>query len=212
MKILVDFTAIIHHRHPMEMTGAYWAMNLVLNQAGCFVAVKIYVDHNFGQQDKLNEDVLWKLCLGLSIFALLNFKLFLMKINQKYVPTFFSTMTGPQFVCANFRKASTDYMKFDIFTHHPMYYEKVSSEAMNFLVDNWDKWEEEKPSFFTAAAIKNIPPEMLPVDVLHKLGGVKNRRESIDKLIKEEEIEKRLSLRLRARERGREEGLLNVPG
>ena len=58
---------------------------------------------------------------------------------------------------------------------------------MTWLNDNWDKWEEEKPEWFTAAAISTVPQDMLPVRVKNKLGGTKEeRRNSLNKQIVEE--------------------------
>ena len=42
IKTIVDFTLIIHYRHPFDLGGIYWSTNIVLNQAFCFVSV-IYI-------------------------------------------------------------------------------------------------------------------------------------------------------------------------
>ena len=50
VKLIVDFTLIVHHRHPFELGGAYWSMNIVLNQLFCFVAIFLYKRY-------LNEEI-----------------------------------------------------------------------------------------------------------------------------------------------------------
>ena len=58
--------------------------------------------------------------------------------------------------------------------------------------ENWDKWEEEKPDWFSTKTIIKIPQDMLPVKVLENLGATKKeRRESMDKLIKKEATEEK---------------------
>ena len=63
---------------------------------------------------------------------------------------------------------------------------------MTWLDANWDKWEEEKPDWFTASAIASIPEDMLPVRVKNELGGTKREiRNSLNKEIPEETKAKR---------------------
>ena len=62
---------------------------------------------------------------------------------------------------------------------------------MKWLNDNWDRWEEEKPDWFTTVNISIIPSDLLPVKVLEKLGGKSKRRDSLKKMIAEEEKEAR---------------------
>ena len=40
-----DFAGAVHFRHPLEMGGFYWCLNLALSQASCFVAAKLYKDY-----------------------------------------------------------------------------------------------------------------------------------------------------------------------
>ena len=82
-------------------------------------------------------------------------------------------------------------MKFDIFGHHRSFYEPIQEDLMKWLNDNWARWVDEKEEWFDAAVIDTVPPEMLPVAVLNKLGGVERRRASLDKLIKTEDEAKK---------------------
>ena len=78
-------------------------------------------------------------------------------------------------------------MKFNIFVKHPDYYASINEELMKWLNDNWSKWEETSPEWFTAEAISKVPADMLPVSVLASMGGLKGRRKSIDEMKKGEE-------------------------
>ena len=131
-------------------------------------------------------EVLWMIVGGLFIFSMINFSLFLKMTNQESIPTFFSTTTGKEFAVQNYEEAETDALKFEIFGHHRSYYDSIQSELMKWLNDNYKQWEESSPDWFTADAISNIPPDMLPVSVLQRMGGVKGRKASIAQTKEEE--------------------------
>ena len=40
VKVVCDFTGFLHARHPHEMGGFYWLMNMVWTQASVFGAIK----------------------------------------------------------------------------------------------------------------------------------------------------------------------------
>ena len=122
---------------------------------------------------------------------MLNFGLFLKSINQNYIKTFFDTRTGKQFAVCDKLQEPTDAGKFGIFYIHPSYYESIDEELMKWLNENWDRWCEEKPDWFTAEAISAVPADMLPVAVLACMGGKAGRRKSIDAMKKEKEAKDR---------------------
>ena len=45
IKVIVDFTLIVHFRHPYDIGGMYWSCNVVLNQLFCFASVYLYKEH-----------------------------------------------------------------------------------------------------------------------------------------------------------------------
>ena len=130
---------------------------------------------------------LWTLVIGLFAMSMTCFGLFLISINREYLGTFFDTNTGPQFAVICYHEAKTDEARFATFMSTPSYYSAIVGELLTWLDANWDKWEEEKPDWFTASAIASIPEDMLPVRVKNKLGGTKQeRRNSLNKQIAEE--------------------------
>jgi len=54
VKIITDFTLMIHFRHPFELSGIYWSANIVMNQIFCFVAV--YLDGEFSKDANEKND------------------------------------------------------------------------------------------------------------------------------------------------------------
>jgi hypothetical protein len=133
------------------------------------------------------EASLLSAAICLFVLSMLSFSGFLLSINREYWVTFFDTRTGPQFAVDNYKAAETDSSRFEIFGHHVTYYDSITEGLMKWLTDNWDRWEEEKPDWFTAAAVSNIPEDMLPMKFKLGLGlDKKERRESLKKMVGEE--------------------------
>ena len=132
-----------------------------MNQIFCFVSVYLYGKFSKDSNDEV-INVLFALVGGLFVLSMLSFVGFLSLINKEYLRTFFDCRTAGQFVLANYNKAETDAMKFDIFTHHRSFYDPIQSELKTWLNENWERWEDEKPDFFTPAAISDIPSDLLP--------------------------------------------------
>ena len=81
-----------------------------------------------------------------------------------------------------FNTASSEKAKIYIFTHHPSFYDSINSELLKWLNDNWEKWGESGPGWFTADAIATVPPDMLPVRVLIDMGGLQGRKAILVKM------------------------------
>jgi len=133
------------------------------------------------------ESSLWALVAGLIAMSMLSFGTFLLSINRGYLWTFFDTRTGTQFVTDNYWQLVGDKDKFNSFSRHRSLNREIEEDLMKWIDENWEKWEEEKPDWFTASAVASIPEDMLPVRVKKKLGGTKQeRRNSLNKQIAEE--------------------------
>ena len=138
---------------------------------------------------------LLEIVIGLFFLSMLSFATFLSLINEDYWVTFYSTQTGKQFLCDNWRNGKTDKERFYIFSKHKSYYKSINKEIMIWLRENWEKWEEDKDEWFTAKMISKIPNELLPPKVLQQMGGARGRRKSSAAAISAEDLEKRLSER-----------------
>ena len=70
IKSVADFTAIMHFRHAYELGGAYFTLNLFVNQALCFVAV-FYYNQFYDGGNTVNGDVLWSFiaCASILFFS-----------------------------------------------------------------------------------------------------------------------------------------------
>jgi len=103
------------------------------------------------------EASLWNVVICLFVLSMLSFGGFLFSINREYWVTFLDMRTVKQIAVDNYKAAETDVMRFNIFTIHESIYSSISEELNKWLNDNWDRWEEEKPDWFTAAIISKFP-------------------------------------------------------
>jgi len=130
---------------------------------------------------------LWFAFFLLLVCSMVTFGLLLLSINRSYLVTFYDPRSGKQVVRDKFHLSTSDVTKFDIFSNHPTFYEPIVAELTAWLDENWDKWEEEKPEWFSAISIARIPEDMLPVRIKNSLGGTKQeRRDSLKQKIAEE--------------------------
>ena len=118
---------------------------------------------------------------------MVSFGLFLLSINRSYLVTFYDPRSGKQVVRDKFHLSTSDVTMSDIFSNHPTFYEPIVAELMAWLDEKWDKWEEEKPEWFSAISIARIAKDILPVRIKNRLRGTKQeRRDSLKQKIAEE--------------------------
>ena len=187
MKLMVDFTCLLQGRHSFEEGGLYFCISILISHASCFVAAYLYIKDRASsaslQQEKFGAVELWAVLSGVEGLFLLSFTFFLLKINRKYVKTFFSTMTGKQFCVVNFHNATNDVSKIEVFDQHPSYYASIRDEVKTWVGENWERWSQEKPAWFTARVISTIPDDMIPTTALNKLKMGGRRRSSAGELL-----------------------------
>ena len=123
------------------MGGIYWCLNLVLSQASCFAAAKLYTDNasdgGDGSDAAGGNGTLGKvegegrgfppsaaMAVIQAAFALWLVSLvgFFASIDKSYLHTFFDLVSSKQHVVRKFRTAPNDYEKMMVFTYHKSYY------------------------------------------------------------------------------------------
>ena len=186
-------------RHPNELGGFYWCLNLALSQASCFAAAKLYVDYA-DVRDGPAEMV--ELYIGSNVTAgsaaadaedeeeegegfppsavmfiiqvafalwLLSLIGFFASINKDYLHTFFDLASGKQHAARKFRNATTDFEKFAIFTVHKSYCAPVQKEIKAWMNEEYEVFDAEKPEWWTELLISMIPDDFIPKEELKLL-------------------------------------------
>ena len=166
-KVLTDFTGYLQVRHSYDAGGRLWTMSLLWSQLSAVVFVVLYQLHyDEGEGDdkrrsKIDATAMYITVASLVLVWLFSFSSFIRKINQKYLHTFFGTMTGPQYTVHLFR-AGNDHMKMGLFETNVLHWASIRDEVIAYTHANWARFKAEKPDWFTDHFIKTIPSEFIP--------------------------------------------------
>ena len=138
----------------------YWIACLLIGQSTSFVAAYLYTRRDADNNDFSHD--LWAFILASEVGFVFFFSTFVGLVEAKYRVTFFSTVTGKKFNQNNFRKATSDGVKIEIFSCHPSYYAGIRDEVKAWVSENCSTWNEEKPDWFTERVKASIPKDMIP--------------------------------------------------
>ena len=164
VKIMVDFTGVIQMRHPQELGGAYYTISLLQAQVMSVVFAIMYV--NESAADALDADTVYAFAASVPAIWSCSYLMFLANIKMEYIATFTDTHNAIQYNVDKFRDPSaSDAQKVSVLGSTPIYWHPLEGEIRTFFAENWDRWEEEQPSWFTPGYISNVPLDMLPSEV-----------------------------------------------
>jgi len=162
VKAVVDFTGVLQFRHPGELGGLYWTMNMFTALAGSFLSV--WICFEYGGVTSISKGVAFGLVGTMSGGWLVTFGGILVLMKRKYLVTFFSTQTGKQCIMDSFTLARGDAEKSLIVTNKQITWRKIESEVREWVQANWWSWKEEKPGWFNDAFIGKISDSWAPVE------------------------------------------------
>jgi hypothetical protein len=188
VKIITDFTLIVHFRHPNEVGGVYWLFGLVLTMVS--LPVSIYIASPYVDEKAID---IASLIMNYFIpITTLCFAVFFLDIEKKYWYTFWSTLRSKDMSMAWFLEGKNDEVKFCILWNSRHHWVSIEGEIKKWVELNWAKWEEEKPDWFTDVMKAKVPVEFIPAD------GDARRRESVRRASVDAEAEGGLAGSLRA--------------
>jgi hypothetical protein len=179
VKAVTDFTGIVQFRGAGEMGGAMWLWSQFAALVTSFVATRIYLssERNNGV---LAEGDVWKLVCGLSGAWIGCFGIFLLLMKKKFWGTFVDTTTGKVWAQNRFVRGRTDESKKSIVEFNVFLWADIRDDVKDWIHRDWEKWEEERPAWFTDAWRGFVDNDMVPPD---RRGGVKRRKSSIGEQI-----------------------------
>jgi len=168
VKVICDFTGFLHARHPYEMGGFYWLMNMVWTQASVFGAIKLKEKFGRGVEDEMeidmervvNEENFQMIASVLLLLWLVAILGLFFGSEQELRKTFYSTMTAKQYTEALFDSGEDEIMG-AVFENHRTYYREFEGEIKVWLGENWSGWHETRPKFLEAL-LKRIPIDLIP--------------------------------------------------
>ena len=105
-------------RHSYEIGGFIFSLCMAWAQAFPFAVVQLYDDESDNDADyriqsvnDMKEDISLYLFSSLIAWLILNL-MFFCSIDLNYLSTFFSTQTGPQYICDLYTNSEEDSIKF----------------------------------------------------------------------------------------------------
>ena len=102
---------------------------------------------------------------------------FALVIKREFLHTFYDFDTASTFNRKEFLQLNDkDLEKSEILTRHPDVYKAWGDELIKpWTIKNWNRWEEEKPAWFTDKWIEAVPNEYIPFEWRVKYKKTKGR-------------------------------------
>jgi hypothetical protein len=180
LKVIGDFTGNPAVRVPIDLGGSYYMFNQITAQVSVLVSAHFYNVEmaEVDVEEKVAESTVWRMSIALVVAWCLTILFFLTRIvTPTHRHTFWSWVSGRQCVQEYFTKGETDEEKLDIFGCNRMLWESdIGSDVMAFTLQNWGRWEREKPAWFTPQVKASVPDEYIPREFLAALGGANRMR------------------------------------
>jgi hypothetical protein len=153
--------------------------------AASFVSTRVYYASLEAPGDAvLDESNAWLIVGSLSGAWICFSSIFLLRMKRKYVSTFFSLQTGHAWVKCFFVDYEEDRIKMFVHGQNRKQWASIRDDVKQYTMENWERWEEEKPEWFNDAFKAGIDDDMIPPESLRKLnGGSQRRRSSLGDLL-----------------------------
>jgi hypothetical protein len=138
-------------------------------QVVAFAAVALYEAVYIGEA-KLAASVLYAVVGALTAVWAVSFGVLLFSMERKFARTFFSTLTGRNFVMNRFLdNPSDDELRAQIFYNNQELWRPIRGQVQAWLRSRYPAWREETPAWFTPVLIASIPTDMLPTRLARRL-------------------------------------------
>ncbi|GMI42982.1 hypothetical protein TeGR_g4188 [Tetraparma gracilis] len=163
VKVLVDFTGVIQFRAAGEMGGAWFTFSTVVTLAVSFISTHFYyasLEEN--EEGVMMEGDAWMMVGGLSAGWICFFTAFLLIMKSGFRGTFFSLQTGHAWVKSFFVDYEEDRIKMFVHGQNQKQWASIRDDVKEYTLDNWERWEEEKPPWFNGAFKASVDEDMIP--------------------------------------------------
>ncbi|GMH86410.1 hypothetical protein TrST_g5560 [Triparma strigata] len=146
---------------------------------GSFISVYAYSNHYDEDEDaKLDDETLQTALICLVAIWFVSALTFASVIKREYLHTFYDMDTASIYSRKYFLKLREDQNeeRSYLLTIHPDVYKAWGDELLKpWTIKNWNRWEEEKPSWFTDKWVDGVPNEYTPFEWRMKYKKTKGR-------------------------------------
>jgi hypothetical protein len=188
VKVNTDFTSLVQNRHPNEVGGISWMFGFILTMGSLPLAITL------AESDIKDRDfsLAWNIAKYFLPSSIVCFAVFFFNIERKYWHTFWSATRGKDMTMAYFLEGKSDAVKFEVMGNSRHHWVSIEEKVKKWVGENWARWEEEKPEWFTDAMKAKVPVEFIPTS------GEARRRESMRRASEDAVAEEVLGGALRA--------------
>jgi hypothetical protein len=191
IKVIVDWTAVVHFRHPNEVGGAYFTFSLGLTVVMGVVASLQYekvvddaisspnstfLNSTFleyvelgednqqlgGEESGLEESTVVTIMVAACAGMVVSYATLLVSVKREYLHTFISTKTGNESSREDFTKNEDDEQKIRIFEGNRHRWEhKIGAKVKAWINERLPLWLEEPPEWFDDHKRSIIPDDFV---------------------------------------------------
>ena len=159
-KLVTDFTGMIHFRHPLDLGGAYWLFSIIECQITMLMSV-FFCDKFISEEYASYIPYFKYFGVAFHILWVISAIFVGKNINKKYIHTFYSTETGKEH-CINYFLRNVDDDKHIILYSNHILWLSIEDSVKDWLHENWQSWNKNKPDWFEDILFSNIPEQIIP--------------------------------------------------
>ena len=155
----------------------------LINLGVSLVVTKLYYASKADENTAMDEGLAWAFIGSMSGAWLAIFGVYLASINAKYRRTFWDRQTGREWICSYFTKeGASDASKMQIHASRRLLWTSMRPQVKEWTLENWARFELEKPEWFSPGLIAQVEDEMIPKTALAMLkaeGNGERRKSSL---------------------------------
>ena len=125
-----------------------------------FAAVPIYFKN--ADAPAFREEIAWAVAAGMSGAWVFFFAIFLGLMKPKMRASFTSTQNGHAWVKSFFLDYEEDRIKMFVHGQNRKQWASIRDDVKEYTLDNWERWEDEKPAWFNGAFKASVDEDMIP--------------------------------------------------
>jgi hypothetical protein len=130
-----------------------------MSLVGSVVATQVHF--GVAENPAMDERTAWTIVGGLGGAWISCFVMFMLLIKRRYWATFYSFETGYQFVQSTFSRDG-DEKKKTIMRYNKKLWLGIRDDVKDWMLENWEQWEEEKPEWFDDDWKAMVDNDMVP--------------------------------------------------